>query len=58
MGSRIIAVIDAWDAMTSDRPYRKALPREAALLELRRCTGTQFDPQVVEAFLKIEAPGA
>jgi HD-GYP domain-containing protein (c-di-GMP phosphodiesterase class II) len=55
MGARIVAVIDAWDAMRSDRPYRKALPREAAAAELRRCSGTQFDPRIVDAFLKIES---
>ncbi|MDD5656405.1 MAG: HD-GYP domain-containing protein [Elusimicrobia bacterium] len=55
MGARMVAVIDAWDAMRSDRPYRKALSREAATAELRRCAGTQFDPKIVEAFLKIEA---
>jgi HD-GYP domain-containing protein (c-di-GMP phosphodiesterase class II) len=37
--------------MTSDRPYRKALPHEIALAELKRCAGRQFDPQVIEAFL-------
>jgi HD-GYP domain-containing protein (c-di-GMP phosphodiesterase class II) len=40
--------------MRSDRPYRKALSREAAVTEMRRCAGTQFDPKIVEAFLKIE----
>ncbi|MBI4676476.1 MAG: HD-GYP domain-containing protein [Elusimicrobia bacterium] len=54
MGARIVAVIDAWDAMTSDRPYRKALGREKAVAELRRAAGTQFDPHVVEVFLRIE----
>ena len=54
LGSRIVAVIDAWDAMTSDRPYRKALGREVAISELRKGAGTQFDPRVVEAFLKLE----
>jgi PAS domain S-box-containing protein/diguanylate cyclase (GGDEF)-like protein len=50
LGSRIIAVCDAYDAMTSDRPYRAAMSREVALSELRRCAGTQFDPLVVDAF--------
>jgi len=49
---RVIAVADTYDAMTSDRPYRKALPHEVARDELIRCTGTQFDPSVVEVFLK------
>jgi HD-GYP domain-containing protein (c-di-GMP phosphodiesterase class II) len=48
-GARIIAVADAIDAMTSDRPYRKALGTDVAIKELRRCSGTQFDPKVVEA---------
>jgi putative nucleotidyltransferase with HDIG domain len=51
LGSRIIAVADAFDAMTSDRPYRKGLPREAAVEELKRCTDKQFDPEIVDAFL-------
>lgn len=53
LGARLIAVADAFDAMTSDRPYRKALSREAAILELRRNSGGQFDPQVVSVFLHI-----
>ncbi|OGR87094.1 MAG: hypothetical protein A3J74_01160 [Elusimicrobia bacterium RIFCSPHIGHO2_02_FULL_57_9] len=54
LGARIVAVIDAWDAMTSDRPYRKALGRDIAISELRKGAGTQFDPKIVEAFLKLE----
>jgi len=46
-------VCDAYDAMTSDRPYRKALPREAALEEIRNNSGTQFDPQLVDVFLAV-----
>lgn len=53
IGARIIAVLDTYDAMTTDRPYRKALSREAAIAEVKRCSGTQFDPQVVEVFLQI-----
>lgn len=49
--ARIVAVVDAYDAMRSDRPYRSALSPDAALAELRKNTGTQFDPLVVEAFL-------
>ena len=52
LGVRILAVADAFDAMTSARPYRSAMPRKQALDELRRCTGTQFDLVVVTAFLK------
>jgi hypothetical protein len=52
VGARIFAVADTFDAMTSDRPYRRALPWEAARDEIVRNSGTQFDPQVVEAFLQ------
>jgi HD-GYP domain-containing protein (c-di-GMP phosphodiesterase class II) len=48
--ARIFAVVDAYDAMTSERPYRKAVPPEEALQEIRANAGIQFDPQVVEAF--------
>ncbi|MBF0518418.1 MAG: HD domain-containing protein [Nitrospirae bacterium] len=50
--ARIIAVADSFDAMTSDRPYRKGLPFEVALSEVKKCSGTQFDADVVEAFIK------
>jgi len=53
LGARIFAVVDTLDAMTSDRPYRKALPYEAARAEIRKFSGTQFDPKVVEVFLTI-----
>jgi two-component system, cell cycle response regulator len=57
LGARIIAVCDAYDAMVSDRPYRRAMPTEQALQELTRCAGTQFDPAVVATFaLAIERP--
>jgi putative two-component system response regulator len=48
---RILAVVDAYDAMVTTRPYRERCPAEAAVDELRRCAGSQFDPAVVEAFL-------
>jgi HD-GYP domain-containing protein (c-di-GMP phosphodiesterase class II) len=51
LGARIVAVCDAFDAMVSDRPYSPGIPATAALHELRRCAGTQFDPAVVEAFV-------
>jgi two-component system, cell cycle response regulator len=50
LGARIVSVCDAFDAMTSSRPYRPAIPVEDALAELRACAETQFDPRVVEAF--------
>ena len=52
-GARIISVADAFDAMTSDRPYRKALSRKKAREELEKESGKKFDPQVVEAFLRL-----
>jgi putative two-component system response regulator len=52
LAARILALADAFDAMTSDRPYRSAMSKEEALAEIKRCTGTQFDPVVVTAFLK------
>jgi HD-GYP domain-containing protein (c-di-GMP phosphodiesterase class II) len=53
IGARIFAVGDTLDAITSDRPYRKARTFDAAREEILRCSGTQFDPAVVEVFLKI-----
>jgi HD-GYP domain-containing protein (c-di-GMP phosphodiesterase class II) len=47
---RILAVADAFDAMTSGRPYRPALPGDVAAAEIERCSGTQFDPEIVEGF--------
>jgi putative two-component system response regulator len=49
--SRILAVADSFDAMTSDRPYRSAMSADKAIAEIKRCAGTQFDPAVVKAFL-------
>jgi putative nucleotidyltransferase with HDIG domain len=53
LGARIFPVVDTFDAMTSDRPYRKALPTQVAMTEILKYSGTQFDPRVVEAFLDI-----
>jgi putative nucleotidyltransferase with HDIG domain len=50
--AKIVSVSDTYDAMTTDRPYRHALTKKAALRELKRCSGTQFDRKVVEAFMK------
>jgi len=49
--ARIVCTCDAWSAMTTDRSYRQALSHDAAVAELRRCAGTQFDPRVVDALL-------
>jgi len=51
LAARILAVVDAYDAMTADRPYRRAVPHAHAVAELRRGSGTQFDPELVELFL-------
>jgi HD-GYP domain-containing protein (c-di-GMP phosphodiesterase class II) len=51
--ARIVCTCDAWSAMTTDRSYRRALSRDAALAELRNCAGTQFDPRVVDALLAV-----
>jgi len=53
VGARIILVSDAYDAMTTDRPYRKAVGHEGAIVELKKLRGTQFDPHVVDAFMTI-----
>jgi putative nucleotidyltransferase with HDIG domain len=53
--ARVLAVADAFDAMTSDRPYRRALSREQALAEVERCAGTQFDPRIAQVFLELFA---
>jgi putative nucleotidyltransferase with HDIG domain len=52
VGARVLAVVDAFDAMTSDRPYRSALPAESAIEEVDRCAGGQFDPVVARAFVE------
>ncbi len=57
IGARIFAVADTLDAMTSDRPYRKGTTFANAIAEIDRCSGTQFDPQVVQAFLGIGEAG-
>ena len=53
IGARVIFVADAFDAMTSNRLYRPALSHAEALAEVERCSGTQFDPDVVAAFLAV-----
>ncbi|MEF3693003.1 MAG: HD domain-containing phosphohydrolase [Acholeplasmataceae bacterium] len=51
--ARIITIADSFDAMVSDRPYRKALSNEKALSEIKRCAGTQFDPKIAELFIEL-----
>ncbi|MFH1217144.1 MAG: HD domain-containing phosphohydrolase [Pseudomonadota bacterium] len=53
LGARIFAIIDVWDALTSDRPYRPAWSREKTLAHIRAQSGTHFDPKVVAAFLEV-----
>lgn len=50
---RIVAIADAYDAMTSNRAYRRALPHQVAVGEIERCSGTQFDPELGNAFIKL-----
>jgi two-component system, cell cycle response regulator len=56
IGSRVIAICDAFDAMVSEKPYRAAMSSEEALAELRRCAGTQFDPWLVALFCEYVQP--
>ena len=56
--ARIISVADAFDAMSSSRPYRKRLPMEKIVEEIKKCSGSQFDPKVAEAFLELYKEGA
>ncbi|CAA9554094.1 MAG: hypothetical protein AVDCRST_MAG79-2936, partial [uncultured Thermoleophilia bacterium] len=56
-GAAILALADAWDVMTSDRPYRSGMATDDAVAELRRCVGTQFTPDVVVAFLRSVGQG-
>jgi response regulator RpfG family c-di-GMP phosphodiesterase len=53
LGARVVAVCDAFDAMTTERPYREPVTEAEAVEELRRCAGSQFDPMVVEAFCRV-----
>jgi len=52
-GSRIIAIADTFDAMTTKRVYRDAITQKAAIKEITHCSGTQFDPEIAAAFLEI-----
>lgn len=55
LGARILALSDTFDAMTSARPYRSAMPVEKAIEEIKQCSGTQLDPKIVKAFLRIHS---
>jgi putative two-component system response regulator len=51
--ARIVAVADAFDAMTHDRPYKSAISVDEAVAEVQRCKGSQFDPRIVDAFMRL-----
>ena len=51
--TRIMTLADAYDAMTSERPYRRALTAESALTEIERCRDAQFDPEITDVFLEV-----
>ena len=55
IGSRILAIVDAYQSMTTERPYREKLTSEDAVLELAECSGTHFDAEVVDAFVDVLA---
>ena len=54
---RLLAVVDAFDAMTSERPYRPALTLDDAVVEIKRCSGSQFDPEVAGAMIEAVESG-
>jgi HD-GYP domain-containing protein (c-di-GMP phosphodiesterase class II) len=58
LGSRIIAIADTFDAMSSDRPYRKAIPYKRCIEEIHSQEGKQFDPEWVDIFLDMAATGS
>lgn len=58
LGSRVIMVVAAYDAMVCDRPYRQGLTTEAAFEELRKCSGRMFDPKTVEELIRLQEAGA
>ena len=57
LGARIVAIADAYDAMTNDRPYKRAISHDEAVAELRRHAGTQFDPELVTLFCDLVRRG-
>jgi putative nucleotidyltransferase with HDIG domain len=56
VGSRVLAIVDCYDALTSDRPYQRALSHECAVAMIHERRGTMYDPEIVEAFLRIVQP--
>ena len=56
--ARVLAVVDSFDAMTSDRSYRRAMTEALAIVELERCAGSQFDPEIVRAFVEAWRDGS
>lgn len=58
LGARIFSIADTYDAITTDRPYRQGLPHEAAIIEIRSMSGSQFDPDMVEAFMDLAEESA
>jgi HD-GYP domain-containing protein (c-di-GMP phosphodiesterase class II) len=58
ISARIFLIVDVWDAMTNDRPYRKAIPQDDVIKYLRSESGKLFDPQILEVFIRIVKPGA
>jgi putative nucleotidyltransferase with HDIG domain len=56
--ARVLAVVDSFDAMTTDRPYRRAWSLQRAITELERCAGTQFDPEIVRVFVEAWRDGS
>ena len=53
INSRIVSIVDAYDAMTNNRPYRKAISKRQAINELKECAGLQFDPLLIKKFVNI-----
>jgi HD-GYP domain-containing protein (c-di-GMP phosphodiesterase class II) len=53
LGARIVSVVDVWDALSTSRPYKRAYPQETVRLLLRKGAGAQFDPELLELFLRI-----
>ena len=57
LAARLFAVVDVWDALQSDRPYRQGLPKAEVIEHIKSLSGTHFDPEIVSLFLKMVATG-